>query len=87
MLFCLIFCIYKDVIKVHYHKDVKLLRQNLVNVSLKCNWYVNQSKKYHLVLEMAIVGPEGHFLFLSFSDPHPMVGIGQVKLGETSSLT
>ncbi len=36
---------------------------------------------------MAIASPEGRFLFVAFSDPHSMVSIGQIELGETSTQT
>ena len=35
MLFALALSLDKDVIKVHYHKDVKLLRQDLIDVTLE----------------------------------------------------
>ena len=35
---------------------------------------------------MAIAGPEGHLLFVSFLNFHLIVGIGQVELDELLSL-
>ena len=87
MLFAFALEIDKNVIEVHYHENVELLCQNLVDIALERGRYVGQSKRYHLVLEMAIAGLEGRFSFVSFPNPHSMVGIGQIELGETSSPT
>ena len=76
----------EDVIEIHYHENVKLLCQDLVDIALKCGRCIGQSKKYYLVLEITVAGLEGHFPFIAFFDPHSMIGIGQVKLSETLSL-
>ena len=80
MFLALAFGVDENVIKIHYHKIVKLLYQNLVDITLKRVRYIGQSKKHDRVLEMAIVGLESRFLFVAFFDSHPMVGIDQVKL-------
>ncbi len=75
MLFAFAFSVDEDVIKVHYHENIELLCQNLVDVTIKSAWYVGQSKRHHLILEMTIAGPEDCFLFIVFSDLYSMVGI------------
>ncbi len=87
MLFALALSVDEDVIDIHHYKDVELLGQDLVDVILKCGRCVGQSERHDLVLEMAIVGPEDRLPFIAFPDPHSMVDIGQIKLGETSSPT
>ena len=87
MFFSLIFIIDEDFIKIYYHKDVEFLNQNLVDVALECGQYGGQSKKYYLVLKMAITGHEGRFLFIFFSNLHSMISISQVKLNKISSST
>ncbi len=87
MLFAFVLDVDEDIIKIHYNKNVELLCQDLVDVALECGWCVGQSKKHHLVLEMAIAGLEGRLSFVSFLNPYSMVGIGQIELGETSSPT
>ena len=79
MFFSLVFGVDKDVIKIYYHKNVEFFRKNSINIVLECGRYVDQSKKYYLILEMAITGPKSRFLFIIFFDLHLMVGIGQVK--------
>ncbi len=87
ILFAFAFNIDKNVIEIHYHKNVELLYQNLVDIALEHGWYVSQSKRHHLILEMAIAGLKGHLPFVSFLNPYSMVDIGQIKLGEISSPT
>ncbi len=87
LLFTLVLSIDEDVIEVHYYKNVKLFYQDLVDVTLKRSRYVGQSKRHDLIFEMTITGPEGRFLFITFLNPHLIVGISQIELGETSSLT
>ncbi len=87
VLFALTLSVYEDVIKIHYHENVKLFCQDLVDIALECGWYVDQSKNHYLILKIAIAGPEGRLLFIAFSNPHSMVGIGQIELDETSSPT
>ncbi len=59
MLFVFALGVDEDIIEVHYHKNVELLCQDLVDIALERGRCVSQSKKYHLVLEMAIAGSEG----------------------------
>ncbi len=87
MLFAFVLDVDEDVIEVHYDKNVEFLCWDLIDVTLKCGRYVCQSKKHHLILEMAIAGPESRLLFIAFLDPYSIVDIGQIKLGETLSPT
>ncbi len=86
MLFALVLSVDEDIIEIYYYKNVEFLSKDLVDVTLKRGRYIGQSKRHDLVLEMAIAGPEGRLLFITFSDPNLIVGIGQIELGEMSSL-
>ncbi len=77
----------EDVIEVYYHKNVKLLCQDLVDIALKHSRRIGQSKRHDLIFEVTIAGPEGRFSFIAFLDSHLMVGISQIELGKTLSLT
>ena len=85
MRLALTFSIDEDVIEVHYHKNVEFLCQDLVEIALERDWCISQSKRHDLILEVAIAGPESRFTFISFLNPHLMVEIGQIELGEPSS--
>ncbi len=87
VLFALVLGLDEDVIEVHYHKNVKLLDQDLVDITLKHDRRVGQSKRHDLIFEMTIAGPEGHLSFITFPDSYLMVGIDQIELGEMSSPT
>ena len=85
MLFTFVFGVDKDVIKVHYHRNLELLCQDFIDVALEYSRCISQSKRHYLVLEMAIVAPESRFSFIAFPDPHLMVGIGEIKLNKILS--
>ncbi len=87
MLFTLVVGVDEDVIEVYYLKNVELLCQDLVNVILKRGQCIGQSKRLDLIFKVTIAGLEGCLPFLAFPDPHSMVGIGRIELGETSSPT
>ncbi len=87
MLFAFAFDIDEDVIEVHYHKNIELLCQDLIDIVLKHGQCVGQSKSHNLVLKVAIASPEGRLLFIAFPNPHSMISIGQIELGEMSSPT
>ena len=87
ILFDFAFSIDENVIEVYYYENVKLFCQDLVDIALERSRYVSQSEKYHLVLKIAMVGLEDRFPFVSFPNPHLMVSIGQIKLGEILSPT
>ncbi len=85
MLFALALSVDEDVIKIYYYKDVELFGQDLVDITLKRGRCVGQSQRHDLVLEMAVAGPKGRLPFVTFPDPHSIVGIGQIELGEPLS--
>ncbi len=85
ILFVLALDVDENVIEVHFHKNVKLLYQDLVDITLKRGQYIGQSKRHDLIFEVTIAGPEGRLLFIAFFDPHSMVGIGQIELSKMSS--
>ena len=76
MLFAFALGIDEDVIEVHYYKNVKLFCQDFINIALKRGRCINQFKRHHLILEIAIAGPESRLPFVSFLNSHLMVGIG-----------
>lgn len=85
MFFSSAFGLDENIIEVYDNEDVKLFCQNLVNIALEGGRCIGQSKRYHLVFEVAIASPRGHFPFIAFFDSHLLVSIGLIKLGEMSS--
>ena len=80
MLFAFAFGVNKDVIEVHYHKNVKFFYQNLVDITLEYGQCIGQSKRYHLILKMAIASLQSRFPFITFPNLYSMVGVGQIEL-------
>ena len=76
MLFTFILGIDEDVIKVHYYENIKLFYQDLIDVTLERDQYINQSKRYHLVLKIVITTFKCRFSFIAFFDFYLIVGIG-----------
>ncbi len=77
----------KNVIEVHYDKDIKLFRQDVVDVIMESDQCISQSKKHYLVLEVAITSSKTRLFFIVFFDTHLVVGISLIELGELSSST
>ena len=69
-----------NIIKIYHYKDVELFCYDLIDIALKSSWCISQSKRYYLILKVAIVGSEGCFLFITFYDPHLMISIGLIEL-------
>ena len=85
MFFVFVFGINKDVIKVHYYKNIELPYQDFINIALEHDQCIGQSKKHYLVLKMALAALESHLLFITFPDPHSIVGVGKIELGKILS--
>ena len=75
MFFFLVFNINENIIKIYYHKNIKFLRQNLIDIALKRDQCVSQFKRHYLVLKMAVAGPKDHLPFIFFPNLHPMIDI------------
>lgn len=80
-----IFGLDQDVVLIHYDEDVELLGEGLVDVALKTGGSIGEAKRHDLVLKVTVSGPKGRLPFIAFSNSHPMVGAGQVKLDEALS--
>ena len=83
--FFFVFGVDKDIIQIHNNKDIKRFRKDLIDIALEYCRNVGQFKKYYLILEMTVSSPESSFLLISFVNSHPMIGIGEVKLGKPPS--
>ncbi len=86
IVFFFIFGIDKDIIQVYNNKNIKLLYQDLIDISLKYSWYIDQLKSHYLIFKIALVGSESCLLFIVFLNLHSMINISEIKLGKISSL-
>lgn len=58
-----------------------------MDITLKIDQIVEKYKRYDLVLKMAILGTKNSLSFVTLSNSHPVVSIGQVELGKAFGST
>lgn len=54
-------------------KNIQFLSQDLVKITLKAVGSIGKTKGYHLILKIAIPGPESGFLLIAFINPHLVI--------------
>lgn len=54
-----------NVIQINNDQNVKLFSKNFITTTLEACWYIEQSKKHHLVFKMAISDLKGYFLYIA----------------------
>ena len=87
MAFALILDVDENIIQIHNDKDIKLFREDLIDIALEYCRSVGQSKRHHLIFEVAISGSESSLLLISFANSHPVIGTGKVELGKPPCLS
>ena len=80
--FALIFGIDKDIIQIHNNEDIKFFCEDLIDVALEYCRSVGQSKRHHLIFEIAVSSLESSLPLISFANSHPVVGTGEVELSK-----
>ena len=80
--FSFVFDVDEDIILIHSNKDIKFFRKDLIDVALEYYQSVRQSKRYHLILKVALSGLESSLSLISFANSHLMVGTSEVELGK-----
>lgn len=73
----------EDIIQVDYDKDIELLGEDLIDISLKASWSLRQTKGHHLVLKVAVSSLKSGLLFVTIANSHPVVDNGEIQLSET----
>lgn len=63
----------KDIIKIYYNRNIKLLHKNLIDIILKASWNVRSAKKYKLVSEITVSNINDSLLFIIFSNSHLII--------------
>lgn len=53
---------------MYNNKNIKLLRKNLINTSLKTGQTTRKFKIYDLILKIAILDFKNYYLLIAFSD-------------------
>ena len=65
--FAFILGVDENIIQIHNDEDIKLFRKDLIDVGLEYCRSVGQSKRYYLILEVAISGLENSLPLISFT--------------------
>ena len=86
MAFSLVLSIDEDIIQIHNDKNIELFCKNLIDIALEFCRSVGQSKKYYLILEVIVSGPESRFPLIFFTKSYPVINIGKVELDKLPSL-
>lgn len=66
----------KNIIKIYDEKNIKLLCQDLFDISLKYGRYIGQFEKYYLIFKVVIANFKSRFLFITFFNFHLIINIG-----------
>ena len=72
----------QDIVQVYNNKDIKFLGWDLIDITLEGSRRVRETKRYDLILKVAISSLKSRFLLVTFSDSHLMVCVGYIELGE-----
>ena len=75
----------KDIIKVSDIEDVKILLEGNIYIVLKAYRGVRKAEGYHYIFEVAVASTEGYFLFITFLNTDPVVGVLDVNLAKEFS--
>ena len=73
-----IFGIDKNIIQIYNDKDIELLSKNLIDIVLEAFQCISQTERHYLVLKMTLSSLEGCFSFVTFFDPHLVIGTSQI---------
>ena len=85
--FSFIFDVDGDIIQIHNDKNIKFFCEDLINVALEYCRNIDQSKRHHLILEIAVSSPKNSLPLISFTNSHLVIDTGKVELGKLPYLS
>ena len=68
-----VFAINLDIIEIQDDENIKFFYWDFVNIALEAGRRIGKTKKYDLVLKMAVLYLESFFLFVIFLNSHLMI--------------
>lgn len=80
MILFLIFNINQNLIYIDYNKNIKFYTMNFINIVLKNSKYIKKTKKYHLILNITILGIKNYLLLSLFLNSYQKIDISQILL-------
>lgn len=81
-----VFDIDQDILQVYNHKNIKLLGKNIIDITLQASRSIRESKKYELVLKVAMLSPKIYLLSIAFINSHLIISTSQFQLSEMFGL-
>ena len=73
----------KDVIQIHTHHSFhNEVVEDIVHYGLECSRTIGKAKEHDQQLKQPLIGLESCFLFVLFLDPHIVVALADIQLGE-----
>ena len=82
-----VFGIIEDIIKINNDKNVDLLNQDLIYVTLEAGQYIKESEKHYLLLKMTISSLKSLLPFIALFYLYLMVNTYKIKLSKLFGLT
>ena len=68
-----IFSINQNVIKVHNDKNVKFFYHNFVDIAIEADGDIRKTKKFDLILKIAVLNSKDYFLLVIFPNSYIMI--------------
>ena len=62
---------------------MQFFSQNLVNLSLEGSQSIKKAKRHDLVFEVSVSDPKSCLLFITFTNPHLIIDIGEIQVGKS----
>ena len=83
--FSFVLSIDEDIIQIHNDKDIKLFCKDFIDIVLECCQNIGQSKRYYLILEVIVSGPESSFLLILFTNSYMVIGTDEIEFDKLPS--
>lgn len=77
----------QKVIQINNDKGIKLVQQDLIDITLGTNQSIEKTERHHLVFQVIILSLKGCLLFITILYLNSMIKTCKIDLCETSSLT
>ena len=87
MILASVFGINQDVIEVYNNKNIKFFCYDSIDIALKASKGVRRTKRYDLVLKIAVLHLKDYFPLVILSNSHSMIYVYQVQLSKVLGAT
>ena len=84
MAFAFILGVNEHIIQIHNDKGIELFYYDLIDVVLEYCRSIGQSKRHHLIFEVAVSGPESSLPLIFLANSYLVIGTSEVELDKQS---